>query len=150
MTSAIPAELQDALAGSLSIEREIGRGGMGVVYLARDVMLDRPLALKVLHPHLAADPEQRARFLREARTGARLSHPHIVPIYDVGEAAGHVWFTMAFVDGESLATVLTRRGTLPAATVERLLREVGWALANAHRRDVLHRDVSLDNILIER
>lgn len=144
------AQLQDALAGVLSIERELGRGGMGTVYLARDVSLDRPCALKVLHPELAHDPEQRARFLREARTGARLSHPHIVPIYDVGESGDHVWFVMGLVDGEALRHRVARQGGLPAVDVERMLREIGWALANAHARGILHRDVTLDNILIER
>lgn len=144
------AELQDVLAGVLSIERELGRGGMGTVYLARDVALDRPCALKVLHQDQARDPEQRARFMREARTGARLSHPHIVPIYDVGESGDHVWFVMGLVDGESLRDRVARQGGLPADDVERLLREIGWALANAHARGILHRDVTLDNILIDR
>lgn len=142
--------IQNALAGVLSIEREIGRGGMGTVYLARDVALDRPVALKVLHAELGRDPALRARFLREARTGARLSHPHIVPIYDVGESDQHVWIVMGLVDGESLGSQVARRGGLGAEAVERLLREIGWALANAHARGILHRDVSLDNILIER
>ncbi|HET9065371.1 MAG TPA: serine/threonine-protein kinase [Gemmatimonadales bacterium] len=144
------AELQDALAGTLSIERELGRGGMGTVYLARDVALDRPCALKVLHQDQARDPAQRERFVREARTGARLSHPHIVPIYDVGESGDHVWFVMGLVDGESLRDRVARQGGLPADDVERLLREIGWALANAHARGILHRDVTLDNILIDR
>jgi serine/threonine-protein kinase len=150
MTAPWPVELQDALAGVLSIERELGRGGMGTVYLARDVALDRLCALKVLHPALAARPVERTRFLQEATTGARLSHPHIVPIFDVGEAAGYVWFVMGLVDGESLATRVARDGPLAPDLVERLLREVGWALANAHARGVLHRDVTLDNILLDR
>lgn len=150
MSDSALAELQDALAGVLSIERELGRGGMGTVYLARDVALDRPCALKVLHPEQGHDPEQRARFLREARTGARLSHPHIVPIYDVGESGDHVWFVMGLVDGESLRHRVARQGGLPATDVERVLREIGWALANAHARGILHRDVTLDNILIDR
>ncbi len=150
MSDARLADLQDALAGVLSIERELGRGGMGTVYLARDVALDRPCAIKVLHQDQASDPDQRARFLREARTGARLSHPHIVPIYDVGESGSHVWFVMGLVDGESLRHRVARQGGLPAVDVERILREIGWALANAHARGILHRDVTLDNILIDR
>ena len=117
------AGLQDAMAGTWSIEREIGRGGMGVVYLARDVALDRPVAIKVLHPALASDRQQRDRFLREARTGARLAHPHIVPIYDVVEHEGFVFFVMALVDGESLGERLRREGPMPHETAERILRE---------------------------
>ncbi len=144
------AALQAAVAGTWSIERAIGRGGMGTVYLARDVALDRPVAIKLLDPALAADPEQRARFLREARTGARLTHPHIVPIYDVVERDDLVFFVMGLVDGESLGVRLRREGPLPAAEAERILREVGWALGAAHAAGVLHRDVTVDNILLDR
>src|SRR5436853_4322226 len=94
--------LQELLAGRYSIEREIGRGGMGIVFLARDVALDRPVAIKLLPPTLAEQPAMRERFLREARTAARLSHPHIVPIHSVDERDGLVFFVMAFVDGETL------------------------------------------------
>lgn len=142
--------LQDALAGVYSFERELGRGGMGTVYLAREVALDRLVAIKVLHPALAEQPEARARFLREARTGARLAHPNIVPIYAVGEAAGTVYFVMAYVDGESVRTRLHRDGPIAPEEVARLLRDVGSGLAHAHAVGVLHRDVSLDNILVER
>lgn len=142
--------LQEALAGSWSIERELGRGGMGTVYLARDVALDRPVAIKVLHGDLAHDPAERDRFLREARTGARLSHPNIVPIYDVAESGELVWFVMGLVDGESLGSRLRREGPLPADEVERIMGEVAWALAAAHANGILHRDVTVDNILMER
>ncbi len=142
--------LQEALAGRWSLESELGRGGMATVYLARDVALDRPVAIKVLHPALASRLDQRERFLREARTGARLSHPHIVPIYAVGEAAGLVYFVMGFVDGESVATRIRRQGPLDAAEAEGILRETGWALGYAHAMGVLHRDITLDNILLER
>jgi serine/threonine-protein kinase len=142
--------LQAALAGQYSFERELGRGGMGVVHLAREVALDRLVAIKVLHPELADRPEQRERFLREARTGARLAHPHIVPIYAVGEAAGTVYFVMAFVDGESVRARLHREGPLDPATTSRIVMEAGQALAHAHAMGVLHRDVTLDNILLER
>jgi serine/threonine-protein kinase len=93
-------ELQTALAGEYSLERELGRGGMGIVYLARDVQLDRDVAIKVLPAHLAQTAESRERFLREARTAAGLSHPHIVPIHRVGEAGGFVFFVMSYVAGE--------------------------------------------------
>ena len=141
-------ELQTALAGEYSLERELGRGGMGVVYLARDVQLDRHVAIKVLPAHLS-EGETRERFLREARTAAGLSHPNIVPIHRVGEAAGFVYFVMSFVPGQTLGERLRTKGPLPAADAMRLLREVSWALAYAHGHGIVHRDVKPDNILIE-
>ncbi|MES2306254.1 MAG: serine/threonine-protein kinase [Gemmatimonadota bacterium] len=142
--------VQDAFAGAWSLERVLGIGGMGTVFLARDVSLDRPVAMKVLHPALAARDEQRERFLREARTGARLSHPHIVPIFAVDELGGFVFFVMGLVDGESLGSRLRREGPVPGADAERILHEVGWGLAYAHAMGIVHRDVTLDNILLER
>ena len=142
--------LQSELAGTYSFERELGRGGMGTVFLAREVALDRPVAIKVLHPELGARGDQRERFLREARTGARLGHPNIVPIYSVGDAAGTVYFVMGYVDGESVGAQLFRQGPLPAADVVRIANDIGLALAHAHAMGVLHRDVTLDNILVER
>lgn len=139
-----------ALAGTYSVERELGQGGMGTVFLARDVSLDRPVAIKVMHPALAAREELRERFLREARTGAKLSHPNIVPIYAVDETAGFVYFVMGLVDGESAGVRVRRQGPLSTAEVEGILRDVGWALAHAHAIGIVHRDVTLDNILIER
>ncbi|HKP29640.1 MAG TPA: serine/threonine-protein kinase [Gemmatimonadales bacterium] len=141
-------QLQAALAGEYSLQRELGRGGMGVVYLARDVHLDRDVAIKVLPPHLGSD-EARERFLREARTAAGLSHPHIVPIHRVGEAGGFVFFVMSYVEGETLGERLRSRGPLPHGEAARVLREVAWALAYAHGRGVVHRDVKPDNILLE-
>ena len=141
--------LQEALAGEYSLERELGRGGMGIVYLAREVQLDRLVAIKLLPSALAERPEVRERFLREARMAASLSHPHIVPIYRVGEAKGLVFFVMAYVNGETLGERLRTRGPLPTAVATRLLREVTWALSYAHGRGIVHRDVKPDNILIE-
>jgi len=142
--------LQEAVAGRYAIERELGRGGMGIVFLARDLSLDRLVALKLLPPSLAALPERRARFLREARTAARLSHPHIVPIHAVEESGGLVFFVMGFVSGETLGERIRRLGRLTAAEVTQVMREVAWALAYAHRQGVVHRDVKPENILLER
>jgi serine/threonine-protein kinase len=142
-------QLQQALAGRYSLESELGRGGMGIVYLAREVSLDRPVALKLLPPELAAQPAARERFLREARTAAKLSHPNIVPIFSVDEVDDFVMFAMAYIDGESLGERIRSRGPRPPTEVARTLREVAWALAYAHDHGVVHRDVKPDNILIE-
>jgi len=140
---------QSAVAGRYSIDRELGRGGMGVVYLAKEVDLDRPVAIKLLPPDMAASPGLRARFLQEARTAAKLSHPNIIPIHVVDEVQDFVFFAMAYVDGETLAERVRRRGPLPPSEAARLLREVAWALAHAHAHGVVHRDVKPDNILLE-
>jgi len=141
--------LQEALAGEYSIERELGRGGMGIVYLAREVQLDRLVAIKVLPSTLAAQEGLRERFLREARMAAGLSHPHIVPIHRVGEIGGFVFFVMAYVSGQTLGARLRERGPLSPDAAARMLREVAWALAYAHGRGIVHRDVKPDNILLE-
>jgi eukaryotic-like serine/threonine-protein kinase len=140
---------QQALAGRYSLERELGRGGMGIVYLAREVRLDRLVAIKLLPPHLAAHPPLRERFLREARTAARLSQPNIVQIFSVDEVGGFVFFVMAYVNGETLAHRVATRGPLAPAEATRILREVAWALAYAHAQGVVHRDVKPENILLE-
>ena len=142
--------LQEALLGRFSLERELGRGGMGTVYLARDVRLDRPVAIKCLHPELAARPEARRRFLAEARTAAGLAHPHIVSIFAVEERENLACFVMALVDGETLGERIRRRGPLPPDDAERMLRETAWALGYAHAHGVVHRDLTLENILLER
>jgi serine/threonine-protein kinase len=141
--------LQEVLAGRYSLQRELGRGGMGIVYLAHEVALDRPVALKLLPPAMASDPELRERFMREARTAAKLSQPNIVPIYTVDDVGGFVFFTMAYVNGISLGAAIRDRGPLPSGEANRVLREVAWALAYAHGRGVVHRDVKPDNILLE-
>ncbi len=142
--------LQRALIGRYSLEREVGRGGMGIVFLARDVALDRPVAIKLLPPSMAAKPDLRGRFLSEARTAAKLSQPNIVPIHDVEELGDLVLFVMAYVDGETLGDRLRRQGPLTPNDAARMLQEVAWALAYAHGRGVVHRDVKPDNIMLER
>ncbi len=141
--------LRSALAGRYEIEGLLGRGGMGVVYLARDLRLERPVALKVPSADRAADPEFRARFLREARTAAALLHPNIVPIYAVHEVGEMILFAMAYVAGETLDQRIEREGALSPETAARLLRELADALAYAHARGVVHRDVKPDNILLD-
>jgi predicted Ser/Thr protein kinase len=142
--------LQAALAGRYSLERELGRGGMGVVFLARDVRLDRPVALKLLPPERAEHQATRERFLSEARMAARLSHPNIVPIHAVEEIGGFVFFAMQYVAGETLGHRLRRGGKMPPWEAARILRDVAWALSHAHAQHVVHRDIKPDNILMDR
>ncbi len=141
--------LQRLLEGRCEIDRELGRGGMGVVFLARQTSLDRPIAIKVLQPHLAEEPEVLERFAREARTQSRLDHPNIVPILDVLTEGGLSFYLMAFVDGPTLRMRMTEAKQLPVQSVIRALREIGSALAHAHRSGVVHRDVKPENILID-
>ena len=138
-----------AIGDQYELESEIGRGGMSVVYRARDVRLNRPVAIKVLPPELAYDAAVRARFTREAQTAAQLGHAHIVPIYDVGERDGVAYLVMALVTGGSLAEILTRTPRQPIDEVRRLLSEIADALAYAHLRGVIHRDIKPDNILLD-
>ena len=123
---------------------------MGIVYLARDLKLDRPVAIKTLPPHLAGNPDVRERFLREARTAAHLSHPNIVPIHRADDIGDQVFFVMGYVDGESLAQRIQEHGRPPFAETVAQLRDVALALGYAHARGVVHRDVKAENILIER
>jgi serine/threonine protein kinase len=141
-----------AVGNQYLIEGEIGRGGMAVVYRATDLRLNRTVAIKVLPPDLAFNPDVRTRFIREAQTAAQLNHPNIVPIYAVDDKDGGslVYFVMAFIDGESLGVRLTREGAWPVDRTVRVLRDVADALAYAHARGVVHRDIKPDNILIDR
>jgi serine/threonine-protein kinase len=150
MNDPLAQRLSQALGSSFTLEGEIGRGGMGVVYHARDERLKRKVAVKVLPPELAFREEIRTRFLREAETAARLSHPHIVPIHSVGEGPdGLVYFVMAYVDGESLAARLKRRERLPPEEARRIMMETADALGAGHALGIIHRDVKPDNILLE-
>src|SRR3989454_2898043 len=141
--------LDRALAGRYVLERRLGRGGMGVVFLARELSLDRRVAIKLLLPAKAVDPVARERFLVEARTAAQLSHPNIVPIFAVDELTDVVFFAMAYVEGQTLGQRVRERGPLRPEEGARLLRDVAWALAHAHERGVVHRDVKPDNILLD-
>ena len=126
-------QVQSALVGEYSLERELGRGGMGVVYLAREVQLDRLVAIKVLPPHLSANEELRHRFLRESQTAARLSHPNVVPVFRVGEAGGLVYFAMAYVEGETLTHRVATKGPLVPHEGARILREaLGHSRTRTH------------------
>ena len=132
------------------IEAELGRGGMAAVYCARDVRLNRLVAIKVLPPELAFNPSVRSRFLREAQMAAQLTHPNIVPIFSVDEREGLVFFIMAFVDGESLGKRIAREGRQSVDRVRDVVGQVADALDYAHRQGVVHRDIKPDNILIDR
>lgn len=140
--------VERALSASYELDRELGRGGMGIVYRAKDRRLKRMVAIKVLPPELGFRGEIKSRFLREAETAAQLSHPNIVPIYSVDEREGLVFFVMACVDGDTLARRLAEQGPPPVDETRRILREVADALAYAHARGVIHRDIKPDNILL--
>lgn len=146
MTDLLP-DFQAALASRYAIERELGRGGMATVYLAQDLKHRRPVAIKVLAPELAA-ALGRERFLREIETAARLSHPHILPLHDSGEADGFLYYVMPYVEGESLRDRLNREGQLPIADAVAITCAVANALSYAHSHDVVHRDVKPENILL--
>ena len=142
--------LAAAVEGLYRIEKEIGRGGMGVVFLAVDEQLQRRVAIKTLPPHLSRDEDVRARFLREARTAGALSHPGIVPIYSAAERGGVVYFVMRWIDGDSLADRLAANGPMSSDAVAALMIELTHALGYAHSQGVVHRDIKAENVLIER
>src|SRR5438552_931733 len=137
------------LSANYELENEVGRGGMGIVYCARDKRLKRAIAIKVLPPERNFRADIRQRFLREAETAAQLNHPNIVPIYTVEERDNLVYFVMAYIKGDNLGVRLQQHGPMPPVEVRRILREVAEALADAHRRNVIHRDIKPDNIIID-
>jgi len=147
--SELRAHIERVLSAHYELDREIGRGGFGVVYRAKDRRLKRVVAIKVLPPELAFRSEIKTRFLREAETAAQLSHPNIVPIYSVDEAEGLVYFAMAYISGDNLAKRLHDQGVMGVDDTRRILRDVSDALAYAHERGVVHRDIKPDNILLD-
>lgn len=137
------------LSANYELENEVGRGGMGIVYCARDKRLKREIAIKVLPPELSFRADIRQRFLREAETAAQLNHPNIVPIYTVEETDNLVYFVMAYIAGDNIGQRLQQHGAMPPVEVRRILREVADALAYAHSRNVIHRDIKPDNIILD-
>src|SRR5574342_366901 len=147
MADATVSRLTTALADRYRLERELGQGGMATVYLAHDVRHDRKVALKVLRPELSAILGAE-RFLAEIKTTANLQHPHILSLFDSGEADGLVYYVMPYVEGESLRDRLTREKQLPVEDAVRIAREVADALHYAHGHGIVHRDIKPENILL--
>src|SRR3954464_8488436 len=143
-------QLATHIGAQYQIVRELGRGGMGIVFLARDIALHRLVAIKVLREEFAASEEHRERFRREARMTARLSHPNIVPVHTFGEADRFVYIVMKYVHGESLGERLRAQTSLPTEDARRILHDLALALDYAHREGVVHRDLKAENIILER
>src|SRR5665647_1137609 len=139
--------IRSAFSDNYTIDRELGRGGMSTVYLAQDAKHERLVALKVLHPDLAATlgPD---RFLREIKLAARLNHPHILPLHDSGEAAGFLFYVMPYVEGESLRERLDREHQLPIDEAVYHARAIASALDYAHRQNIVHRDIKPENVML--
>ncbi|MGC9024619.1 MAG: protein kinase domain-containing protein, partial [Chloroflexia bacterium] len=141
-------DLLDRALGKYIILEEIGRGGMGAVYKARDVELDRIVAMKVLSPYLVGEPHLVQRFMREARLAANLDHPNIVAIYDIGGEGGYYYFVMKYLDGRSLKEIIAQRGPLPLDEVVSIVRQLASALDYAHQQNLIHRDVKPGNVIV--
>jgi len=149
LSDPLRAALEHGLRAQYDIVRLLGQGGMGSVYLAREGKLERLVAIKVLRPEVANDPSARERFLREARTGAKLTHPNIVPLHTFGEVEGMLYFVAGYVRGESLSARMRREGQLPPDDVRHILIELADALDYAHRQGIVHRDIKPDNVLLD-
>src|SRR5215218_246229 len=147
MSLPLPAQLTRSLAGRYAVERELGRGGMATVYLARDLRHERLVALKVLDPELGAVLGGE-RFLSEIEVTANLHHPNLLPLFDSGEAGGLLFYAMPFVQGETLRARLTRERQLGVDEAVRIATAIAAALDYAHRHDVIHRDLKPENILL--
>jgi serine/threonine-protein kinase len=139
--------LRNALADRYTVERELGRGGMATVYLAEDLKHRRKVAIKVLDPELARALGSE-RFLREVEVTAKLTHPHILALYDSGEADGFLFYVMPYIEGETLRDRMSREGQLPLDDALQITREVAAALSYAHSHDVIHRDIKPENVLL--
>ncbi|MFI6035917.1 serine/threonine-protein kinase [Streptomyces sp. NPDC051315] len=150
LSSGRPSELVGRQVAGYRIEDELGRGGMAVVYRARDLRLDRTVALKLLAPELARNDTFRQRFTHESRVAAAIDHPHIVPIFEAGEADGVLYIAMRYVVGSDLRHLLDDRGPLPLPTAVRIAAQVASALDAAHEHGLVHRDVKPGNILVAR
>ena len=147
---AVLASIRSELAGDYSIERELGRGGMAIVFLAIDINLGRRVALKVLPPEMALRRSMADRFKREAKMAASLDHPNIIPIYRVGQGRGLLYIAMKYIDGRALDEIIEGQGALPITVVLQVLRAAARALAYAHERGIVHRDVKSANIMIDK
>ena len=145
--NSVQSRLQSSLAERYQIEHEVGRGGMATVYLANDLRHHRSVALKVLHPELALSIGSE-RFLREIQIAARLQHPHIVPLYDSGQAGELLYYVMPFIEGESLRQLLERTPQLALEVALRIARAVASALDYAHRQKIVHRDIKPENVML--
>ena len=143
------AAVREALKDEYELEKELGRGGMAIVYKARDKALEREVAVKVLPFSLSFDAEFVERFQREARTSAKLEHPNIIPIYRVGKSGRVIYFVMKFIRGKALSAVIEARGALPVPEIKRVLMEAGRALGYAHKHGIVHRDIKPDNIMFD-
>ena len=143
----LQSRLTDSLAGRYSLARELGEGGMAIVYLAHDLRHDREVALKVLRPEISAEIGAE-RFLLEIKLAAGLTHPHILPVFDSGEATGLLFYVMPSMEGRSLRERLDRERQLSLSDALRITREVASALDYAHRHNVVHRDIKPENILL--
>ena len=150
-TDAVMVRLAEVTAGQYRVDRELGRGGMAAVYLGHDLSLDRQVAIKVMSPELFdSGKEMVDRFLREARTGARLNHPHIIPVYAVREERDLIFFVMKFIDGKALDAVVKKAGPLPIPVVGRIMSQAADALAYAHRSGIIHRDIKPSNLMLDK